>query len=44
MGPEVIPLILAELVKEPDHLFWALAAIIVSVLCFLRTQQDAQMV
>jgi hypothetical protein len=27
MGPEVVPLILAELDKEPDHWFWALEAI-----------------
>ena len=27
MGPEVVPLILAELEKEPDHWFWALEAI-----------------
>ncbi len=27
MGPAVVPLILAELEKEPDHWFWALEAI-----------------
>jgi len=27
MGPEVVPLILAELEKESDHWFWALEAI-----------------
>ncbi len=27
MGPDVLPLILAELEKEPDHWFWALEAI-----------------
>lgn len=27
MGPEVVPLILEELEKEPDHWFWALEAI-----------------
>ncbi len=27
MGPPVVPLILAELEKEPDHWFWALEAI-----------------
>lgn len=27
MGPEAVPLILAELEKEPDHWFWALYAI-----------------
>jgi len=27
MGPEVVPLILAELESEPDHWFWALEAI-----------------
>lgn len=27
MGPEVVPLILAELEKKPDHWFWALEAI-----------------
>ena len=27
MGPQVIPLILSELEKDPDHWFWALEAI-----------------
>ncbi|TWU43298.1 hypothetical protein Q31b_23360 [Novipirellula aureliae] len=27
MGPAIVPLILAELEKEPDHWFWALEAI-----------------
>ena len=27
MGPSVVPLILQELEKEPDHWFWALEAI-----------------
>jgi len=27
MGPAVVPLILSELDKEPDHWFWALEAI-----------------
>ena len=27
MGPVAVPLILAELEKEPDHWFWALEAI-----------------
>ena len=27
MGPLVVPLILAELQREPDHWFWALEAI-----------------
>ena len=27
MGPQVVPLILAELEKETDHWFWALKAI-----------------
>ncbi|MEJ7593845.1 MAG: hypothetical protein WKF77_20080 [Planctomycetaceae bacterium] len=27
MGPAVVPLILAELEREPDHWFWALEAI-----------------
>ena len=27
MGPAVVPLILAELLREPDHWFWALEAI-----------------
>jgi hypothetical protein len=27
MGPQVVPLILAELEKETDHWFWALEAI-----------------
>ena len=27
MGPAVVPLILSELEKEPDHWFWALEAI-----------------
>ncbi len=27
MGPAVIPLILAELAREPDHWFWALEAL-----------------
>ena len=27
MGPDVVPLILSELEKEPDHWFWALEAI-----------------
>jgi len=27
MGPAVVPLILKELEKEPDHWFWALEAI-----------------
>jgi len=27
MGPAVVPLILSELQKEPDHSFWALEAI-----------------
>ena len=27
MGPTVVPLILSELEKEPDHWFWALEAI-----------------
>ena len=27
MGPAVVPLILAELQREPDHWFWALEAI-----------------
>jgi len=27
MGPAVLPLILAELEREPDHWFWALEAI-----------------
>lgn len=27
MGPQVIPLILADLQREPDHWFWALEAI-----------------
>ncbi len=27
MGPPVVPLILEELRREPDHWFWALAAI-----------------
>ena len=27
MGPAVVPLILSELQKEPDHWFWALEAI-----------------
>ena len=27
MGPAVVPLILAEMEKEPDHWFWALEAI-----------------
>src|SRR4051812_35619155 len=27
LGPQVIPLILAELEKQPEHWFWALAAL-----------------
>ena len=27
MGPDVVPLILSELEKEPHHWFWALEAI-----------------
>ena len=27
LGPDVLPLILTELEKEPDHWFWALEAI-----------------
>ena len=27
LGPQVIPLILAELAKQPDHWFWALQAL-----------------
>jgi hypothetical protein len=27
LGPQVIPLILAELQKQPDHWFWALKAL-----------------
>lgn len=27
MGPVVVPLVLAELKREPDHWFWALEAI-----------------
>jgi hypothetical protein len=27
MGPAVVPMILSELEKEPDHWFWALEAI-----------------